>query len=751
MAFTFGFFNSLKGDRRYDANQFGELFDGILRDGILSSVGQVFAVTTANNGMQINVGTGRAWFNHTWSKNDSIMVLTVSPSDTTRARYDAVVLEVNQHDEIRANSIKIVQGEPLVNPVKPSLVNTDKIHQYPLAYIRVEPAVEVIAASKIENMVGREPTIFATGVLDAVKIDDLWAQWKGEFNEWFDNIKAQLSGNIVANLQNQIDSVRASVPFKATNAETVIGADTSKYTTPSGVKAAIDSNLKYVSDENDVKYRLIEKDVLPRLKPDAIVKSKFIDGTVTSDGGISPTNLKEGLLYATLHLKDYDVTHDTNTVLVVDDQGYSRIYTFSFTVDGFSGYLCAIRDTNQYFAIGHTGSGDAMQYILYRITVSSGTPTVSKYYTWDANDGEIVSLLYVNTNYSVLIINSKSFAGIRVYRISNLYVEQPTIFTNIVDSLVEPSTNNTGYPSRIVNRWYSVTRTYIVQLRYEAQYGYNASGKPGDGYRKDMFTCQYISIENGTISSPQIIRSDIIPHDVSASPVMLQVFSDLTGNCYFIIEKTETTAAINNKYYYLITFSNLTITNKVLSSINSSIASIPENLSPHFSFSTKDIDGGYVYFYITGYQFPRDTTPSYTPVYAELKFICSLNVKTGTMQIRQSPYNQIMVTYIPGASNHVSINANPSISRTTARPHFIVNPIITDEPIGLESSQIVAVVANANNNYLYAHDFSYSVPVVLYRERYLYCLDNGYTPSYYRTNIVRYDLESRTFIGIPVK
>lgn len=213
MALTFGFYNSLKGDRKYNAEQMSEIFDGILKDGIIPNIGQLFAVQSANNGMQITVGTGRAWFNHTWTKNDSVMVLTVPDSDITRPRYDAVVLEVNHEENVRANSIKIVTGVPEVNAVKPTLVNSERVHQYPLAYIHVQAAVEEITASDIENMVGLTPTVFATGILRQASLDELWAQWKGDWETWFASIKLQLTGDVVTNLQYQIDQNRESIKF----------------------------------------------------------------------------------------------------------------------------------------------------------------------------------------------------------------------------------------------------------------------------------------------------------------------------------------------------------------------------------------------------------------------------------------------------------------------------------------------------------------------------------------------------------
>lgn len=249
MALTSGFFNSKAGDRKYNAEQVGEIFDGILTDGIIPSYGQIFDVNTANNGMQITVGTGRAWFDHTWTKNDSIMILTVPMSDITRPRYDAVVLEINRSEGVRANSIKIVTGVPSINTTKPILLNTSEVKQYPLAYIYVPAAATTIKASNIENMVGREPTIFATGILQPVPIDDLWSQWDGEFHEWLARVKEDLgdlegeAGGFLSQLEDLKDKV-VYKSDKASSSEAKAGTNDTKWMTPSKTKEAINNQIE---------------------------------------------------------------------------------------------------------------------------------------------------------------------------------------------------------------------------------------------------------------------------------------------------------------------------------------------------------------------------------------------------------------------------------------------------------------------------------------------------------------------------
>lgn len=237
MAFTCGFFNSENGDRKYNAEQMSAIFDGIIADGVFTTIGDHMAVS-AGTGMQVLVGTGKAWFDHTWNVNDAAYPLTIAASDVTLSRIDAIVLETNHSDSVRLNKLRVVQGTVASSPVKPTLTNSEKVHQHPLAWVTVAPGVTQIAASAIENAVGTSACPFVTGIIATTAIDDLFNQWNGEFDEWLDNLKAQLSDNVVANLQRQIDDLntkKVNVSDKATAQDITDGTNDTKWVTPKGL------------------------------------------------------------------------------------------------------------------------------------------------------------------------------------------------------------------------------------------------------------------------------------------------------------------------------------------------------------------------------------------------------------------------------------------------------------------------------------------------------------------------------------
>ena len=184
---TSGFYDSLNHDRRYSSIQFGSIFDGVIQDGVFQHVGSRLMVSQ-NSGMMISVGTGRAWFNHTWTYNDSILPLTVPQSEVILDRVDAVVLEVDAREEGRINAIKIVKGTPTSKNAKPPAMLKEKNRwQYPLAYIKVAAGVTSIRTADITNKVGTSDCPFVTAPLDKMSIDDLVKQWADQWQGFYEN------------------------------------------------------------------------------------------------------------------------------------------------------------------------------------------------------------------------------------------------------------------------------------------------------------------------------------------------------------------------------------------------------------------------------------------------------------------------------------------------------------------------------------------------------------------------------------
>ena len=245
MSFTSGFFNSVEGDRKYNAEQMSAIFDGVINDGIFMNIGTAFVVT-ADTGRNIIIGKGRAWFNGTWIYNDAPFLVQTDVSELLLNRYDAVVLEVDRSDSVREGNVRIIKGTPASDPAYPELTHNVDVNQYPLAYIYRKANTSEITQADITNMVGSEETPFVTGILEVISLNKLLGQWdteldlfvynkETEFNEWFEEmmkttdfeswaenekviisdwfeeIKGKLSTDQAVNLQFQIDDMESTL------------------------------------------------------------------------------------------------------------------------------------------------------------------------------------------------------------------------------------------------------------------------------------------------------------------------------------------------------------------------------------------------------------------------------------------------------------------------------------------------------------------------------------------------------------
>jgi len=203
MTLQFGFYNSVGEDRLYDAVDMSRIFDGMILDGVYAAIGDNLMVVE-NANMNVAVGTGRAWFDHSWSYNDAEVVVAVPTADALLPRIDVVYIEINQDSGVRANEFDILEGTPATEPVAPTLTNTSTVHQYPLAHIEVAATVTEITQANIVNKVGTEECPFVICPLEYVTTNAIVAQWEAEWEEWFDSIKDQLSSEAETNLQAQI-------------------------------------------------------------------------------------------------------------------------------------------------------------------------------------------------------------------------------------------------------------------------------------------------------------------------------------------------------------------------------------------------------------------------------------------------------------------------------------------------------------------------------------------------------------------
>jgi len=145
---TYGYFNSVDGDRVYNADDMSNYFEGIITDGVFKGVGQAFKVVPGS-GMQITVGTGKAIVLNKWIKSTAGEALTLVNSDVTLGRYDSVVLRCDL--SAREVVLAVKQGTPGESPTPPENTRSSLVYEICLAQIYIGPGVTAIATSAITD------------------------------------------------------------------------------------------------------------------------------------------------------------------------------------------------------------------------------------------------------------------------------------------------------------------------------------------------------------------------------------------------------------------------------------------------------------------------------------------------------------------------------------------------------------------------------------------------------------------------
>ena len=335
MSVSSGFFNSLNGDRKYNAAQMSAIFDGLIIDGVFASIGTAFAVKAAG-GLTVNVGIGKAWFDHTWTVNDSILPMTAPEAEVLLDRIDAVVLEVNGMESVRENTIKFVKGNPSSAPSRPTLTNEGNVHQYPLCYIYRKYGTAVINQADITPMVGTESTPFVTGILQTISLDELLGKWQDELDR-FTDARSQEVDDWIAQEESDFtawfNKMKADLQQEQTVLDQWIASEQADFLAwynqmKDQLSGDVAGNLQLEIDKEEVKRILL-------VGFEDGTKAFSDDGTVitstASDGRILTKTFSDGFLTMTNVLKSAAGAEVARAVKAFDSDGklISTVVTYS--------------------------------------------------------------------------------------------------------------------------------------------------------------------------------------------------------------------------------------------------------------------------------------------------------------------------------------------------------------------------------------------------------------------------------------
>jgi hypothetical protein len=187
----FGFFNSMSGDRKCDADDISNFFFNLISDGVLANPADNLKVVQ-RSGMTVSVEAGYAMIKAKYYKAESANVLTIDPADADNPRIDRVCIGLNY--SARNLSLYVKKGTAAASPTAPELTRTAGVlWEICLAEIAVGAGATAITTADITDK-RADTTLcgYITGLIEQIDTTDLFAQFTAAFYQWFDSLTQSL-------------------------------------------------------------------------------------------------------------------------------------------------------------------------------------------------------------------------------------------------------------------------------------------------------------------------------------------------------------------------------------------------------------------------------------------------------------------------------------------------------------------------------------------------------------------------------
>lgn len=163
MAIKYGFFNSIGGDRKYNADDIGRYLMGMVSSGVYAEKATSLQVLAAD-GMRVEVQPGRAMLDYHYMENDSPLTLTLD-NGGTQDRVDAIVARLDMNN--RLCTIAVKKGTEAAKPSAPAMERTDTVKEYMLASVYIAKLSSSVTQSNItDTRADKTVCGWVTGLID---------------------------------------------------------------------------------------------------------------------------------------------------------------------------------------------------------------------------------------------------------------------------------------------------------------------------------------------------------------------------------------------------------------------------------------------------------------------------------------------------------------------------------------------------------------------------------------------------------
>lgn len=235
------FYNSVDGDRKYDADDFTTWLKPFFLTGVFNGDLQVLP----SENMNVTVARGFVNVEGKIKNFDEITTLTLDRAHATLNRIDNIIVRRNDSD--RDITILIQKGTNSETPVAPTPIRENGIYDLVLAQVTVNAAATSITQEDVvDTRMDSELCGWVATTVDEIDFEQITLQ----FNAWYERIKAEFAEDVPGSLQTQIDNLTALLATKANNSDVVKLVATQTFDINNVTFKLTDSN------NNDVTFKL---------------------------------------------------------------------------------------------------------------------------------------------------------------------------------------------------------------------------------------------------------------------------------------------------------------------------------------------------------------------------------------------------------------------------------------------------------------------------------------------------------------
>lgn len=304
MAIRYGYFNSVDGDRKYNAEDMTMYFKGLVSDGVYQTVGNMLVIN-AGSGLTVTMGTGRALVNMHWIENTAIMNIDLGTASVSADTYKLIVLRCDLSDNVR--NISVVVKDSADGSVV--LTNDETITELCLARVRIRKNASTISQSDIRDYRGSSYCPWITGLIKQADVSQLNEQFytyyeeqtadlekymnqqKTSFDNWLSSLQSELTVNTkIKSYQSTFTTTKnntTEIPLISNyEAGDVLLIHIGGVMFVEGTEFTIDSQNQKVILTNPVDYDNLITQIL--------LKSTIGDGSSGGTSGITATKIESG-------------------------------------------------------------------------------------------------------------------------------------------------------------------------------------------------------------------------------------------------------------------------------------------------------------------------------------------------------------------------------------------------------------------------------------------------------------------------